>query len=154
MTSYNLEMINNFNKGVIVEYLVGEGKFFIRDHTWGVHSTTYVLDALEEWATENKIPNQEIYNYVLEGFLELEKRGNIENYVYLLHGVIFLSKHHEYKTNLYSKIDFTKILDTVVPFLTKNASVFVSNEWLRGCVLECCERLPKLGEKLGISNNL
>ena len=39
MTSYDKQMIADFGNGLVIEHLVGEGKFFKRDYTWGYHDT-------------------------------------------------------------------------------------------------------------------
>ena len=151
--SFNVDLDRicyDFDKGIIVEHIVGKGKYFKPEITYrNLHDYFYIMDQLEEWATQNNKLDQ-LEGYIIEALKELDKDSNVQNTILLLHDIIYSAKTEKRK-NFFQTLDFTKILDIAVPILNKNAIKLVENGELRDFLFNCCIRLPELAKRLEIS---
>jgi hypothetical protein len=148
----NRRLFNDFNNGIIIEHIVGKGRFFIPEITYrNLHDYILVMDQLEEWATQNNKLDQ-LEGYIIAALKELDKDNNIENTVWLLNNIIYFAhKDFDFRETFYKKMDLTKILDLAVPILNKNSKKLIEDEFFRNIVFNSCIRSPELAKRLGIS---
>jgi len=134
-----------FNNGNARDALIGNGDYFLRDHTWGCHDRVLVINQLFDWATTTNSGSvaAAAFTAALELLTSTERTNDAFD---LVHCYIVLSDdRHESLP-----IDMEHVACSLADAARDHAATLSKDAQQRDLILLVAARLPRLADMLGL----
>jgi hypothetical protein len=134
-----------FGYGNARDALVGDGDYFLRDHTWGCHDTLLVLNQLFEWAAtdDNRPVSAKAFVEALD-FLTSANRTNDAFRLVLCYILVSEDRHESLP------IDMEHVISSLAELARRHADALSKDAQQRALVLDVATRLPRLADILAL----